>query len=208
MTTTPIEGSSTGAFAPSIAAWVIDAFVKIYTKIVSPSKGYLKAAVFGEASMDFNGKGGEVVGGYFVAEGTGKVNGMTVDGAVNDTVGVSARGDNRAVNGWVCGSHSEVHDYVGGTAIGANVEVQDAVAGHTPIAFNGNNWTQVGMDLIKAEGKLSTALNLEMANGLPTLLQMGGAHQMWRSGPVGPTIGGIVILIDGNKYLLPVAALK
>ena len=197
---TPIEISTSGNWLGSTVAWVLDAFIKAFKSITSPSRGYAIAGVLGESTMDFNSKGGEVVGLYGVAEGHG------VLGAdpVNDVVGVSGTA-RKNTNCWAAGGHFDVYDTVdGGTAIGVNVEMIGIKPGTWGIGVNVQPYPDsapiIGVNL---QNKVKTILNTEGAH-VNYLATINSASPMFSS--VAPTqvVGRLRIKIDGSDYFIPV----
>lgn len=189
-------------FSGSRSAWILDSLFKLFRKIVSPQNNYGAAAIMGEAQMDFNSKGGLVVGVYGIAEGTGKTG-----SGVNDIVGVHGTAHKNA-QGWAAGVHADVYDYVGGgTAIGVNVEFPLTQPTTTTIGVNVQpnvNGKVIGMNL---QGNISTMLNAE--GKADCLLTMNSGSPMWKGsgdtgGNLGQHVGKIRITIDGQAFYLPV----
>ena len=114
-------------------ATIIDAARKEVVVWKSPASGYLKAAVVGLSQVDFDGKGGTAVGGFFAAEGKGK------SGKQNEAVAVYARGE-KGGEGWTTALHGECYARTGdkGECIGVNIEPKYDAGQGQHIAVNVN----------------------------------------------------------------------
>jgi len=203
ITTIPEQISSTGNWLGSKAAYIIDALSKAYRVLVSPSKGYCTAAVFGEAKMNFNDHGGEVVGGYFVAEGTGET-----EHSVNDVVGVSATAY-KSTNCWAAGLHADVYDTApGGTAIGVNIEFPVTHPDSDTIGINIQPNSAAKITGLNLQGQYSAAIGGYGAK-IDKLITINSTSPMWKGsgdtgGGLGQHVGKIKIAIDGTDYFIPV----
>lgn len=190
-------------FSGSRTAWILDSLFKLFRKIVSPQNNYGASAIMGEAQMDFNGKGGLVVGVYGIAEGVGKTG-----SGVNDIVGVHGTA-HKSAQGWAAGVHADVYDYVdGGTAIGVNVEFPLTQPTTTTIGVNiqpNVNGKVIGMNV---QGQISSLLSTSPAK-VDCLLDMNSGSPMWKGsgdvgGGLGQHVGKLKITIDGQAFYLPV----
>ncbi len=197
--------TTTGTYNGSKTAWILDAIHKVWRKFVSPQPGYAVSAYLGESQMDFNGKGGLVVGVYGVADGTGTIN---PQGGVNDVVGMHGTA-HKSTNCWAAGVHADVYDYVGGgTAIGVNIEFPLTQPTTNTIGVNVQPNASGKVMGINLQGKVSTALNT--ADGqTDTLLALNSGSPMWKGngspgGALGAYAGKIKIIIDGQTFYLPV----
>lgn len=121
---------SWGGWVPHINA-VIDGVRKDVTVWVSSASGYLKAATVGLSQVDFAGKGGTAVGGYFSAEGVG------VPGVQNEVVGVYGRADKNG-HYWATALHGEcyAHTLDDGVCIGLNLEPKNDAGKGRHIGIN------------------------------------------------------------------------
>ena len=196
--------TSTGNFNGSRTAWIMDVLHKVFRVFRSPSPGYGIAAKLGEAQMDFNGKGGLVVGVYGVAEGLG----VTNPNSVNDVVGVHGTAHKRT-NCWCAGVHADVYDYAkGGIGVGVNVEFPVTQKGNRYIGVNIQPNTEGTYEGHNLQGRVSTALNLAEAT-VDNLLACNSGSGMWKGsgdpgGSLGQHVGKLRIIIDGQVFFLPV----
>ena len=197
--------SSNGTWLGSKTAWIIDSCAKLYRIFSSPSKGYGISALCAESSMDFNAQGGEVVGGYFVAEGHGQIANQ-----VNDIVGVSGTA-HKATNAWAAGGHFDVYDTApGGTAIGVNIEFPETNPATNTIGVNiqPNAGPDTKITGINLQGQYKAALEMSGAK-VDKLLAVNSGSPMWigngsPGGALGSYAGSIQITIDGGVFHLPV----
>jgi len=209
---TPPEGqnisvSTTGSWAGSVYGGIADAVAKFFTMIVSPMAGYAKQTFYGEAAMDFNGKGGLVAGFTGVARGFGKTN--KTPGAVNDVVGYNGIAF-KETDCWAAGLHGEVRDSVaGGVAIGLNAEIVSLKEGTRGIGVNAMNWAgnPKADNAFNGLGAFDSGLSLEGVNGLTKFLKLStGGNAIWVYDPQPSVaiVGKLKITIDGQPFHIPV----
>lgn len=207
---TPPEGqnisvSTTGSWAGSVYGGIADAVAKFFTTIVSPMAGYAKQTFYGEAAMDFNGKGGLVAGFTGVARGFGKTNKTT--GAVNDVVGYNGVAF-KDTDCWAAGLHGEVRDSVaGGVAIGLNGEIVSLEQGTRGIGVNAMNWAgnPKAESVYNGLGEFEHGINLEGVQGMSKLFRLAGNNPVWIYDPKPPVpLGKLAITIDGTTFYIPV----
>lgn len=156
--------------------------------------------------MDFNGKGGLVVGSYGVAKGTGAI-GTT---GVNDVVGVHGTAIKDAPC-WSAGVHADVYDTVaGGVGIGTNIEFPKTVTGNRYIGVNmqgdGNN-PNMRFEAVNVQGKVATLLNT-IESQVDTLLTFSSSSKMFKGpgdvgGGVGQPAGNLLVKVDGQIRKIP-----
>ncbi len=208
---TPPEGqsisvSTTGSWAGSVYGGIADAVAKFFTMIVSPMAGYAKQTFYGEAAMDFNGKGGLVAGFTGVARGFGKTN--KTPGAVNDVVGYNGVAF-KDTDCWAAGLHGEVRDSVaGGVAIGLNAEIVSLEPGTRGIGVHALNWggNAAAESAFCGQGAFKHGLNLEGVSEMTDLLKLSsnGGHFIYDPKPSVAVIGKLRITIDGSTFYIPV----
>lgn len=202
--TDSIRLSSTGSFTGSTTAWIVDSLIKIYRVFVSPSANYGIAGSFSESKMDFNSKGGLVVGKYGIAEGKGTIN----PNSVNDVVGVHCTAVKRT-NCWSTGVHADVYDYAaGGVGIGVNIEFPVTYSGNRYIGINAQPNTACKYEGLNLQGSVSTAFNTSEGT-VDKLLSVNSASPMWTGngspgGALGNYAGSLKITIDGSDFHIPV----
>lgn len=209
---TPPEGqnisvSTTGSWAGSVYGGIADAVAKFFTMIVSPMAGYAKQTFYGEAAMDFNGKGGLVAGFTGVARGFGKTN--KTPGAVNDAVGFNGVAF-KDTDCWAAGIHGEVRDnFPGGTAIGVNAELVSTKGATHSIGINIMNWggNEPADEFCLGNGAFNDGFDLQGVSGMQQLFKLStGANAIWVYDPQPSVaiIGKLRITLDGQQFHIPV----
>lgn len=201
-----ISVSTTGSWAGSVYGGIADAVAKFFTMIVSPMAGYAKQTFYGEAAMDFNGKGGLVAGFTGVARGFGKTN--KTPGAVNDVVGYNGVAF-KDTDCWAAGLHGEVRDSVaGGVAIGVNAEIVSLEQGTRGIGVHALNWggNAAAESAFCGQGAFKHGLNLEGVSEMTDLMKLSssGGHFIYDPKPSVAVIGKLRITIDGSTFYIPV----
>lgn len=129
----PVLTSSTGSYNGTNILAVLDSQMKSYASLTSPSGGYLKTAIAGEAKVNFNGKGGAAYGVWGMAQGTGQ---KGQAGALHDIVGVAGTAKKSGAY-WAAGVHADCLDTLaGGVCIGVNIEFPEVTNQSTILGVN------------------------------------------------------------------------
>jgi hypothetical protein len=213
--TNHVSLSNTGTWTNSLISYIMDANIKAYSDFVSPSNGYLRAAVSGESRMDYNGVGGAPVGGYFTAISLG-----SIGGGFGDSVGVLARAYKYSTS-WQAGVHVDLFDMSsGGISIGYNLEIPNSQAGSTTIGYNmqvfptmtanvglqfqGDNTGATYGALIASTATAGSVIDLSGSSNTPYLLKFTATNSMH----VGRAIGTynntcLAVWIDGAIRYIP-----